>query len=163
MTTLGDPPNVRDLIARTLADHTGGEGTWDRLTAETDPRMELTSQERARRAQAYRDAAEAVREVMFSVPCGSCHPCQNWVDERWRQAGRKPPYPEDWDATRARLFDVEEIARSTIALSADLLRRYGKQNPGQLLRTCYETRTQIEQWGRQVLAWQDQLDKGPDA
>lgn len=161
--TIQDTPNIRDLIARTLADHAGGEGTWDRLTAEIDPRADLTSQERARRAQAYRDAAEAVRDVMLTVPCGSCHPCENWVGEMWRRADRKPPYPEDWDAARARLTSVVTIARAAVVLCADLLRRFAPAphwDDGHL-RIPPVPSGQVDEWGRQVLAWQDQLDQRP--
>jgi hypothetical protein len=155
-------PNIRDLIARTLADHSGGEGTWDRLTTGIDPQANLTSQERARRAQVYRDAAEAVRVAMFAVPCGSCHPCENWVGEMWRRADRKPPYPEDWDTTRTRLASTEAIARAAVALCADLLRRYERNHPSvPVMRPPVAMADQVETWGQQVLAWQDQLDQQP--
>src|SRR6266496_721396 len=35
--------------------------------------------------------------------CGSCHPCENWADETWRRAGRKPPAVATWEATLAEL------------------------------------------------------------
>jgi hypothetical protein len=56
---------------------------------------------------------------------------------------------------------VEEIARAAVALCADVLRRFGPPpywNDGHL-RTPPIARYQVEEWGRQVLAWQNQLDQ----
>lgn len=46
----------------------------------------------------------------LAQPCGSCHPCEHWVGEVWRRAGRTPPYPGQWDAARAREGAFEVLA-----------------------------------------------------
>lgn len=118
---LGDPPNIRDFIARTITDHNGYQGFWDELLSGTGRARDLTSQERDRRIQVYRGVAEAVRKAMFSVPCGHCHPCVNWVDEEWRRAGRKPPYPDEWDSARERLAAVPRTVAVELEQLADLI------------------------------------------
>lgn len=51
--------------------------------------------------------------------------------------------------------DVEQIARAAVALCADILRRcHGDQ-----ISTIWMSGQLRDQWGRQVLAWQDQLDQ----
>jgi hypothetical protein len=45
----------------------------------------------------------------FDKPCGSCHPCDNYADETWRAAGRKPPHVYQWDEARAALAAVSEL------------------------------------------------------
>jgi len=56
------------------------------------------------RAEAERDTALArarEAEAQLDMPCGSCHPCENWADETWRRAGKKPPAVIDWMNLRA--------------------------------------------------------------
>jgi hypothetical protein len=57
---------------------------------------------------------------------------------------------------------VEEIARAAVVLCADLLRRARLRLNGipQLIIDALPP-DQVDEWGRQVLAWQDQLDN-PD-
>jgi hypothetical protein len=45
----------------------------------------------------------------FDKPCGSCHPCDNYADETWRAAGRKPPHVYHWDAVQAQLSAVRSL------------------------------------------------------
>jgi hypothetical protein len=45
----------------------------------------------------------------FDKPCGSCHPCDNYRDETWRAADRKPPYVYQWDEAQAALAAVAEL------------------------------------------------------
>lgn len=45
-------------------------------------------------------------------PCGSCHPCQNWADETWRRADRKPPAVITWDDAQAELKALRAVARA---------------------------------------------------
>lgn len=42
-------------------------------------------------------------------PCGSCHPCMNYSDETWREAGRKPPHVHEWDEARAKLHAAATV------------------------------------------------------
>lgn len=44
-------------------------------------------------------ALRIMRELKAKLgkPCGQCHPCMNYRDETWRQAGRKPPNVHEWD------------------------------------------------------------------
>lgn len=46
----------------------------------------------------------------FDKPCGSCHPCDNYADETWRAAGRKPPTVYEWDEARAALAAIRGLA-----------------------------------------------------
>lgn len=46
------------------------------------------------------DRAERA-EAKLNMPCGSCHPCTNYADETWREAGRKPPHVFQWDELKA--------------------------------------------------------------
>lgn len=63
----------------------------------------------------------------------------------------------DWAVEAQR---VEEIARQAVVLCADLLRRYVVPgSPGFTgLRTNYEHRDRVHEWGRLVLGWQAELD-----
>jgi hypothetical protein len=77
-----------------------------------------------RQRTAERDLAvwlHAELQHKLTLPCGDCHPCNNWSDETWRRAGRKPPAVVTWEdklaETRglyARLDDaiklIEEMA-----------------------------------------------------
>ena len=87
---------VAELIATADIDiiwrDAGGQTEIDRLRAEVD-RL---------RAQ-------------LEAPCGSCHPCTNWADETWRQAGRKPPTVVEWDAICAELADLRPIVEAAKA------------------------------------------------
>ena len=52
--------------------------------------------------------AEVARlRAQLDKPCGSCHPCQNYADETWRAAGRKPPHVYRWDETLATVTRLE--------------------------------------------------------
>lgn len=74
------------------------------------------------RADAHEAMGDELRETneklrtKLQAPCGTCHPCNNWTAEEWRQDGRTPPSPWQWDETRAdnerlrgELADVERI------------------------------------------------------
>jgi len=41
--------------------------------------------------------------ALLDGPCGSCHPCDNYRDETWREAGRKPPHVHEWDEVNGEL------------------------------------------------------------
>lgn len=64
----------------------------------------------------------------LAKPCGSCHPCDNYADETWRAAGRKPPHVTEWDETQAQLTrlraELEQVReqRDAHASMADELR-----------------------------------------
>ena len=47
----------------------------------------------------------SLREQL-AKPCGSCHPCENWADETWRRAGKKPPAVVTWENTLAELASL---------------------------------------------------------
>lgn len=61
----------------------------------------------------------------FDKPCGSCHPCENYADETWRAAGRKPPHVYQWDEAQATLAAVAELVGSAehAAVSVAALRK----------------------------------------
>lgn len=61
----------------------------------------------------------------FDKPCGSCHPCENYADETWRAAGRKPPHVYEWDAARAALGAVAALVETAehAAVSVSALRK----------------------------------------
>lgn len=47
-------------------------------------------------------------------PCGSCHPCLNWVGEEWRRLDRKPPYPDQWDQGQADRRHLRALLREAL-------------------------------------------------
>ena len=61
----------------------------------------------------------------FDKPCGSCHPCENYADETWRAAGRKPPHVYQWDEARTALAAVAELMETAehAAVSVAALRK----------------------------------------
>lgn len=81
-------------------------------------------------AVSYPDAPLYASDLMalveaFDKPCGSCHPCDNWADETWRAAGRKPPHVYEWDEARRILSAIRDLADSAehAAVSVADLRR----------------------------------------
>lgn len=61
----------------------------------------------------------------FDKPCGSCHPCDNWADETWRAAGRKPPHVYEWDEARRILSEIRDLVDNAehAAVSVAALRK----------------------------------------
>lgn len=51
---------------------------------------------------------------------------------------------------------VEEIARQAVVLLADILSRFSCQ--GDQISTVWMTGAKRDEWGRQVLGWQAELD-----
>ncbi|GAA0970002.1 hypothetical protein GCM10009555_018150 [Acrocarpospora macrocephala] len=73
--------------------------------------------------------AEVVRlRALLDGPCGSCHPCDNYRDETWREAGRTPPHVIEWDDLRA---ENERLERENTRLEAALLEAQGRLNDAQ--------------------------------
>ncbi len=65
-------------------------------------------------AAARTDVPDLLAEVdrlraKLDAPCGSCHPCMNYADETWRDAGRTPPHVYMWDELNAQVDAVHTI------------------------------------------------------
>lgn len=48
-------------------------------------------------------------------PCGSCHPCENYADETWRAADRKPPHVYEYDELTALVRHLDDGAPELLA------------------------------------------------
>lgn len=48
----------------------------------------------------------AILSAKLDLPCGMCHPCNNWSYETWNQAGRKPPHVHEWDEARSEVASL---------------------------------------------------------
>jgi hypothetical protein len=61
-------------------------------------------------------------EAKLAMPCGSCHACENWADETWRRAGRKPPHVHEWDGAKAALAKVLALCDEAERMAAVAVR-----------------------------------------
>jgi hypothetical protein len=70
--------------------------------------------------RAHKAEAEVERlHAKLDMPCGSCHPCTQWANQTWINAGERLPHVIDWqdmrgerDAALAKLDAVSELHRS---------------------------------------------------
>jgi hypothetical protein len=46
-------------------------------------------------------------ERKLALPCGSCHPCNNWANETWVRAGKRLPHVYEWDEAKSRAESAE--------------------------------------------------------
>lgn len=60
---------------------------------------------------------EQLREKL-AMPCGSCHPCNNWPAETWRRAGRRLPAVHEFDERTAER-DAAEAALDRVRAELD--------------------------------------------
>ena len=107
-----NPNGARKRIAAWVKAHGGDRLQDDRLACSL------------RGAPLYLSDIQSLVEA-FDKPCGSCHPCDNWADETWRAAGRKPPHVYQWDemmAVRTAVLALENEAEHA-AVSVAALRK----------------------------------------
>jgi hypothetical protein len=109
--------------------HTNPNGARTRIrewykTYTSDPAPSDTTAVSYPHAPLYASDLFALVEA-FDKPCGSCHPCDNYADETWRAADRKPPHVYEWDSARAALRAVAELVNGAehAAVSVAALRK----------------------------------------
>lgn len=88
----------------------------------------------------------------FDKPCGSCHPCENYADETWRAAGRKPPHVYEYDELKALVRHLHNDAPEVLARA---LRENGWQKTNHTLTwdNAYEaTRRRHTHEARRLIA-----------
>jgi hypothetical protein len=56
----------------------------------------------------------------LEMPCGSCHPCENYADETWRKAGRKPPHVVTWEDKVAAVVNLHKCLDDALQLIDDM-------------------------------------------
>lgn len=66
------------------------------------------------RCFAFAEAAAVERikalEAKLALPCGSCHPCTEWANQTWVNAGERLPHVHEWQEMKARLAAVKALA-----------------------------------------------------
>lgn len=48
----------------------------------------------------------SLREKL-AQPCGSCHPCTEWANQTWVNAGVRLPHVHEWQEMRERVAELE--------------------------------------------------------
>jgi hypothetical protein len=59
-------------------------------------------------------------KTKLDLPCGSCHPCENWAPQTWRNAGRRIPHVIEWDDLAAEAENADELAETIQLMTAEL-------------------------------------------
>ncbi len=62
----------------------------------------------------------------LDAPCGSCHPCTQWANQTWVNAGERLPHVHEWQEMKAQVARVEALTEGPASdgvrpYAADLL------------------------------------------
>lgn len=70
-----------------------------------------------------RERAEEA-EKKLEMPCGSCHPCTEWANQTWVNAGLRLPHVIDWQEMTAALSRAEETIEKVRACIGDVTEQW---------------------------------------